>query len=375
MHNKTDQNSSQNDKILETPQNTSTSLLENKLKYLAHLHHSPQMVGKILKPVDLENIQKLIDTVKYGFGYYQELPLADENSNETKEPIDKGKGLGKKSRFSRDYDLENDDYFESTAQNEALYFDYMDDSDVRSKSKLRRKKKKPNNYENIDFNGDTQKQKISKTKQDVSFSSDFPEIQLKITPEQEMDIHKFKADMNSRPQPFSFDVDKFLQDKSLLETHVATAFPDDLTTKKYFEFSQNFNKRDSKKQQQNHDNTNQEKLRLEANTQNEAFRDLVRANENYNSMQDYYENIFRKQLAENAKKKVVNQFNLFNDGRSDISKEIKDKANNLNMVDLGINLRLNKEFQDFKILQGDSSKNNINNGDKNIKDDFFGVIR
>lgn len=365
-NNSSSSSSLKNVSLLPPNNNTKEKFLENKLKYLAHVHHPTSMVGKMpQKPLDLANIQKMIDEAKYGM-YPENDDVLDETGNDTTDS-DKVK----RSRLTRDYYSDYDDggydekefnSMDDTSDLARIFVVPDNDRRSRKRNRARQRNKSPKNI--------PEKQKNSPKEDkndDVSppLSDDFSEIQLKLTPEQEMDIQKFEADLNASPEPFHFDVDKFIQEKSL-ERPVTPSYIDEATTKKYFEFAKTLNKRD-------------------LHTKFEAYRNLVRGNKetyspilayNYN---DDYAKTYRKQLLGNSKKdetkdeNFIDKYYLLNDGHTeDVQESLPSSFSNTNqgqgsrtpnLLDLDIDLRLNKEFEDLEY-----EKEKVRQGEGDIKD-------
>lgn len=346
---------------------TKEKSLDNKLKYLAHMHHPTSMVGKLAqKPVDLANVQRIIDEAKYGI--FPDDEGLDETGNETTDATSPDKSLMKRSRLTRDYYSDDDESGGGYDEKELSYDDLSDyDEYIGDRRKTSKKSKKRNK-------GHRERLKTveepKKEEEKVSPLSDFTEIQLKLTPEQEMDIHKFEEDLNAPPQPFHFDLDRFIKEKSL-ERPVVPMHVDEATTKKYFEF---------------------DKEKRDLHSKFEAYRNLVRGNKEiyspnlaYNYNADYAKN-YRKQLQTGLKNEkdenFIDNYYLLNDGNAppSSSRNTGHDPKTPNLLDLDIDLRLNREFEDLEY-----EKEKVRQGEADITDDVkqpnnnhiyhFGAIR
>lgn len=388
------------------------------------------MVGKQpLKSIDLKAVEDQIENAKYGDLYSDdnetiENPVAGTQSqnpfsasmvenSETKSAKEQSK------RSLTNYNAEDDDPF-AVDTNEVIsknvyatsYDELFNEFDNLKPQHRRKNRKRPEAGQKlVQSNSGAAETGSKKAQTEVSEKfSDFDDIQLKLTPEQEMDIQKFSQSLDERPQQFHFDVDKYVADQQTKLEHKSLFKPvvNQGAPRKFFEFDDNIEsgdevqplmKRDETVGQDDEDDPNQNheeesKIKRDMNAKFEAYRNMVREQNSAPpvsyDVDSFYANSYKKQL-EKTRKETKDKFldNYYfpdNNGVKDDVGESKVPAKHEEMIpnsiDLDIDLKLNKEFQDLqferdRVLHRDVLEDDMtsNKHDGSIDTDIYNDIR
>jgi hypothetical protein len=401
---------------LETPQksdqetNSSQLKLENKLKYMAHLHHPVSLTGKTnQKSLDLKKVQELIDSLKYQTNIFGD--NEDENNNEKKneavtevsdvpifpyffqdnEMLKNEREMNRETRSSNIFDSftkkikslvssgkdDSGDKIKGTAKKDYGDYDYPDENfddseEMKSPKKHQRvflkSKSTKIHHENIPEDSDKIEPKPSENEtqltEDDEILTDFQDIQQQINPSQQIEIESFLKQLKDNPKPFEFDIGPLMQSKlheietgSVENQNKKAEQVMDGDPNKYFEFlipdpidiSQSPVPVKNGKRNAVYPNYYADNSRNIERMKN----DLI--NEYKNNYENVYKNAIQvnkyKSYLEADEKKLndfVDKYYLLNDGVTDLEIPRNKEADKINMQDLNIDLKLNHDFQDLE---------------------------
>lgn len=374
------------------------------------------------KPVDLLKIQELINSVKYPSNnllldeaneetttsnpetttessmvpvvpYYvqdtvsreaRDTSIFDKFSQKIKDLVDKIKGKNKTTETKPKVEEDYEDY--------ADYPDYSVPEEQEGKKKIITHKKADGLFEDNNVAGFTedsenlnkeeekiegQEKEIQTTEED-DVMNDLQGIQSNIDPAKQMDIESFLSQLNQQPRQFQFDIEPLLKSK-LQEIEAQSVegqlkkSDEYLDPKKFFEFEIN----------EEAGNSVVKPIKRSINWWGkENAREVEKLKNNFVSeFKDNYQNIYKnsidpakfKNYLQTDEKKLndfVDHYYLLNDGVTDLKDLVKpsEEASKINMYDLNIDLKLNKEFED---LEYERNLKNRNFDDANVPIDKF----
>lgn len=388
-------------------ENNSTNLkLENRLKYMAHLHHPVSLTGKAKqKSLDLKKVQELIDSVKYPSSIFGDDEVENETSKEevvteiSDVPIFpyfiqdenlEGGEMGRETRSSNIFDSftkkikslvgkDKEDIKEKAkdpGSSDYGSYDYQnpeEDEDepvpLKAHEKYQRKFRKhlheiPEESEKIEPKPGENEPHLT---EDDYILTDFKDIQQQIDPTQQLDIENFLKQLKDHPKPFQFDVESLMQTK-LHEIEAGKIEGEEKKAEetvygdpnKYFEFSipDSLDAPPSPPVYVKNEKRNVNYFGDSSRNIERMKNDLI--DEYKNNYQNLYRNAikvdkYKSYLDEDEKKlnDFVDKYYLLNDGASSLPEfTSKDHdTDNINMIDLNIDLKLNKDFQDLEYEQ------------------------
>jgi hypothetical protein len=272
--------------------------ITRKLEYLAHLHHPVESVGNKNEAVNLKKIQALIDDIKY----------SPDN------------GI---------YDLSRSVLLPPYAEN---YLTRRKRT-ARAKSFTEKLTEISRHLNKSLIKGEPEAESQSETSDGSPKEIEMDDLSLHLSDEQTAEIEKFRNDLSAPPQQFNFDIQPFLEiSPNKLGTEVESEL---VTSRTYFEF-EDFQKQDDKRALKPLDS--HVTLNVPAMHQRPLQRDLMEYDKDANEF--------------------IDRYYMLNDGQTNVDEVLPvDEKNimmpsNLNMEDLNIDLKLNKEFRELEAETG-----------------------
>lgn len=192
---------------------------------------------------------------------------------------------------------------------------------------------------------------------------------LNLNSDQHSDIENFLNQINDHPKQFNFDVEPLMQSK-LSEIQRGISSQDqkqeDLSPKKYFEFDDlTKKKREAPNYQRQVDHMKNDLISEYKNNYMNLYRNSIDNSDKYKNQLDTI-----KRQKNSQKNDFLDKFYLLNDGKIDLEHYLRNTPTDtngrlINSMDLDLDLKLNKEFED---LEFEKDLNSIGDHDKLVKD-------
>jgi hypothetical protein len=295
---------------------TDSKYITRKLEYLAHLHHPVELVGNPKnEALNLQKIQALIDKIKYSpdnemYG----MDNNDESKNNTSE--DPGRPCLLLPPYAENYLVRN-----KRTSAKSFTDKLTEISKYLNKSLNKGQQQQP----------EVQSEPAHESPKEIQMDD---LLALHLSDEQTAEIEKFQNELNAPPQQFNFDIQPYLDmSPKKLDPEVGL---ESVTPRTYFEFDDLQTHQDDKRALKPSDSY--VPLNVAAMHQKPLQRDLMDYNRDANEFVDNYY--------------------MLNDGHTNVDevlpadeKEIL-MPSNMNMEDLSIDLKLNKEFRELEDVTG-----------------------